>query len=191
MSHTYSPPKNGGNASVPTTRQIPFFSHCYYAFAEATFNGGERVVGRVASSLIINFYVMSKDQFDQFDGALCASEYEAYVSARGVRSYSFDWIVPAGGDYYFIFDNYAGNAPTQSVSGTFSFQMPQTITSTSTVSSGYSNVYESTASYYVLNTVNPPQPAFSQSDAYWLFLVLIAAALISATWFTRRPKKAK
>jgi hypothetical protein len=93
----------------------------YIAFANLT--AGDRLVGQVVTSSVMDFYVMSSAQFQGFHGP-CNKQYPALVTANNVvSSYSLDWVVPADGTYYFVFFNYASwGQGTNQVVGSFSLE---------------------------------------------------------------------
>jgi hypothetical protein len=108
--------------------------HCYYDYTLGTFSTGERLVGQAASSIPIDFFVMSKDQYNDFSHGTCDQEYSAYVKSSAVTSYSLNWVVPSDGDYYFVFfNNPAGSQGTSKATGSFSLQLTYSQLVTSTI----------------------------------------------------------
>jgi hypothetical protein len=104
--------------------------HCGGIYFPVTFNAGDRLVGKLTSANIIDFYVMSTDQFNKFHNeSYCVEQQIALVGVRNIATYSLDWVAPSDGDYYFLFLNMA----TQDVPVSISLQYPVSEKVTSTL----------------------------------------------------------
>ena len=151
---------------------------CDYDDVNGTFHAGDRLSGKVVTSAIIDFYVMSSDQFHQFALGSCNRQYSALVAARKViSSYSLYWIVPADGVYYFVFFNYASwGSGTNKVVGSFSLEYPVSQSSTLTMRM---RISQSTviASAETLSAVYPStvqlSPGLVLPMSFFVYLVII------------------
>jgi hypothetical protein len=106
---------------------------CDYDYVNGTFHAGDILVGKVVTNAIMDFYVMSSDQFHQVVLGSCSIKYSALLVARRVlSSYSLYWVVPADGVYYFVFFNYAswGSGTGQPVG---SFTLESSVNQSSTL----------------------------------------------------------
>jgi hypothetical protein len=108
---------------------------CDHDDVNGTFNAGDRLIGKVVTNGIMDFYVMSSDQFHQFVLGSCNRQFPALVAARKViSSYSLYWVVPADGVYYFVFFNYASwGSGTNQVVGSFTLENPVSRSATLTL----------------------------------------------------------
>ena len=108
---------------------------CDYDYVNGTFHAGDTLVGRVVTNAIMDFYVMSRDQFHRIAAESCNLNYPALIAARRiVSSYSLYWVVPADGEYYFVFFNYASwGSGADKVVGSFTFESSVSQSSTLTL----------------------------------------------------------
>jgi ribosomal protein L40E len=153
----------------------------------------------MTSSSVINFYVMSKDQYDKM-GVRCVIDISnALVRATNVDSYSLNWVVPSDGEYYFVFYNFAVAGERGAVTGSFTLQFPtsQLVTSTlqSTVSNEITFPTETIASTYS-STIMMPFQWVGNNLPYVIVGVIViagvlAGAVIMGTKRTSKPPKSK
>jgi hypothetical protein len=151
---------------------------CDYGEVNGTFHAGEVLTGKVVTNAIMDFYVMSSDQFHQLALGSCNRQYPALVAARKIiSSYSLYWVVPADGVYYFVFFNYAswGSGANQVV-GSLSFEYSVSQTATSTLRMRLSQptigaTVETSSSVYT-STVQISQ-ALILPMSFFVYLVII------------------
>jgi ribosomal protein L40E len=182
-------------ATESVTFTIPELSpnYCYYTYVNDTFKAGVRLLGKVTTNSVMDFYVMSSAQYQAFRRSHCGDTVPAYVSAQSVASsYSLDWTVPVDDMYYFVFYNYApsGQGAGQVV-GTFALQEPmiQVATFTLKSTSSGSNVLAITktmSSVFSSTIVQPSMP--SMELLLGIIVILAALAGIVVVAFQRRGK---
>jgi hypothetical protein len=148
----------------------------------------------------MDFYVMDTGQYTAFSHGSCGGEYAADVKASNFLSYSLDWVVPADGDYYFIFFNYApAGQGAGEVIGTFDLKYPGsklvTLALYSTLSA--SNVFVTTETVGSLHTTTI-SPLFGWITANPLYFVLgigvvivIVGVLVISGLRASKPKQPK
>jgi hypothetical protein len=177
--------------------------HCWYDYTYGPLSAGERLVGKVTSEIPIDFFVMSTDQYNAFSHGSCDQDYSAYVKVSGVKSYSLNWVVPADGDYYFVFfNNPAGSLATSKATGSFSLQFAYGQLATSTIYSQEGTTIQSvttrTMSSIYYSTVQNPLEGITSPFSLIIIGVIVgvigvAAAVAitkrSKTRETRRPSK--
>ena len=151
---------------------------CDYYEVNGTFNAGDRLIGKVVTNGIMDFYVMSSDQFHQFALGSCNQQYPVLVAARKViSSYSLYWVVPDDGVYYFVFFNYASwGSGTNQVVGSFSLEytISQSATLTLRIRTSQPTVLAITET---LSSVYPStvqiSPGLVLPMSYFVYLVVI------------------
>ena len=174
---------------------------CYYDYVPANFKAGDRIVGKVATNSLMEFFVMDSDQYTAFSHGSCGGDYAADVKASNFLSYSLNWVVPADGDYYFVFFNYApAGQGAGEVIGTLDLIYPGsklvTLALYSTLSG--SNVFVTTETVGSLQTTtisplfgwitaNPPYLVLGIGVAVVIVGVLVISGLRARD--SKRPKR--
>jgi hypothetical protein len=152
---------------------------CDFDYFNGTFHAGDRLVGRVVTNAIMDFYVMSSDQFHQLALGSCNVKYPALVAARKlVTSYSLYWVVPADGVYYFVFFNYASwGSGTNQVVGSFTVESSASQSSTLTlrvrVTQSAVIATATTLSSSYLSNVPLSSPGLILPMSFFVYLVII------------------
>jgi hypothetical protein len=118
---------------------------CYLFYFPYDGLAGEKLQGKWTSNYVINFYVMSESNYNQFK--YCGQPGSTYITSEMATSYTLNWVVPKDGTLYFVFENYAAGSDVASAR-TVSFELfrvgPQSSTSI---------LYSTTSAELVLTTV--------------------------------------
>jgi hypothetical protein len=149
-------------------------------------NQGDKISVSVSSSSVIDFYIMSENEFQAWQSGTSCIVQDAYVAQAAILSYSIDWSSSRSGGYEFLFIN-------SSHQNTASIQFDATNTS------GYlttlTQLYESeifqpqpTTITSVYTTVFSEEfVAFVLTDYGWQIL-LGSIAILVLLLFARRKK---
>jgi hypothetical protein len=158
---------------------------CYYLYYP--FHVGDsahKIVGSVSASTAVNFYLMSKAQYDEFtaENLPCGSSYHALVIDY-LRS-SFDINMPLdAGDYYILLENISKSTVNYTVQISAIENASNTIYSTEQIIQLYTSnipiVSDIGANTVSTTTQSSPQP-------YWLPLAIIIALLLGLALFIHR-----
>jgi hypothetical protein len=169
---------------------------CDYDDVNGTFNAGDRLIGTVVTNGIMDFYVMSSDQFHQFTHGSCNRQFPALVAARKViSSYSLYWVVPADGVYYFVFFNYASwGSGTNQVIGSFSLEYPVSQSATLTLRTRTSQptvlaITEISSSVYPSTIQMSPGPVLPMSLFVYLVIIVILEAIAIGTMISEKEMR--
>jgi hypothetical protein len=85
---------------------------CYYSLYQLHVDASIKEVDvTISASSPVNYYIMSKNQYNQFV-ELCGSSYPSLELKYSSKSYALKWTPPAPGDYYIILENTSASAVT-------------------------------------------------------------------------------
>jgi len=168
---------------------------CDYDYANGTFHAGDRLIGKLVTSAVVDFYIMSSNQFHQFAVASCSRQYPALVAARGIiSSYSLNWAVPGDGVYYFVFFNYAswGSGANEVVG---SFHLEYSVSQSATITLRlrvtqpivFSPAETLTATYpaTVQTTQTSSRPILLMSFFFYLVVIVVLEAIAIGTMISQ------
>jgi hypothetical protein len=169
--------------------------HCYFTYGNQTFKAGDRVVGKViVVSNTIDFYIMSRTQLVAFNHSPCDQEGTAYVKALDIKSYVVDWVVPADGEYDFVFFSYSPSASKPQITGSFAVQyihsqlVASTVYSQTSVTTVSANTRTLTSVYY--STLQNPLGVIA--SPFWLMIIgVIVGIIVVVVAVVAIPKRRK
>ena len=174
---------------------------CYYQYYEFNATGvqGSEIFGRLTTTSLIDFYIMTPDQYGEWLQSTARScraiaAGNALVIAQGIASlYSIDWTVPSTySQYDFIFFNsYATDATVQIalwIRTRTTVFLPATATVLSTTTESNTALVSQTqtsspASTQTYSTPSPPMSTVAistKSDQWPLFLFIIVIIIAAA-----------
>jgi hypothetical protein len=169
---------------------------CDYDDLNGTFHAGDTLIGKVATNALMDFYVMSSEQFHQFALGSCNRQYPALVAAKKIfLSYSLYWVVPSDGIYYFVFFNYASwGSGANEVIGSFSLEYPvsQSATLTLRMRMSESIVFataETLSTVYPSTVHAPPDLVLPMSLFLYLVVIVVLEAIAIGTLISQEEMR--
>jgi hypothetical protein len=88
---------------------------CSYFSYQFDINASVKEVdATISTSNLVNYYLMSQNQFNQFVD-LCGASYASLQVEYGTTSYALKWAHPVPGDYYIILENTSTSTVTYNI----------------------------------------------------------------------------
>jgi hypothetical protein len=135
----------------------------------------KEVDGTISTSSEVNYYLMSKDQYDQFSAYQppCGSSYVSLSVEYGVKSYVLKFTPPVAGDYYILLENTSAYAVAYNVQISLVRNKSVDIYSTSTTVL-IATFQRAETSSIMMSTSVAAQPLLTSN----VTLILVAIALV-------------
>jgi ribosomal protein L40E len=155
---------------------------------------GQTINGIVTSKTIVNFYVLTSADFNNWKHCDFATDHIVpAVSAEEIVSYTMNWKVPKDDSYYFVFVSAWRTGTTERTDGTFKAwrDIPTTSTLTISTTSSAATTMTSLQTLTSLQTSTLTQVAgpFSIGQdviPYALILIVAAVVIVAAFLMLRR-----
>lgn len=183
---------NSAVGDIPPVQNVPRMPIVcfYYAYQLQLDPSVKEVDGTISASSQVNYYLMSKDQYVQFNAYQppCGSSYVSLSVQYGVKSYVLQFTPPVAGDYYIILENTSAYPVSYNVQVALVRNRAVAIYSTSTtlLIATSQNIATST----IMTSTAAGQSAFA-NDVMLILVAVVLAAIVIALRMKRTKTRAQ